>query len=55
MEILEHFQHLEFSREFYVAMAAIVLHVANYNITAHLEYHTRIFTKVQIFIFYQIT
>eukprot|EP01112_Ceratiomyxa_fruticulosa_P024095 TRINITY_DN957_c0_g1_i1.p1 TRINITY_DN957_c0_g1~~TRINITY_DN957_c0_g1_i1.p1 ORF type:complete len:203 (-),score=31.35 TRINITY_DN957_c0_g1_i1:36-644(-) len=29
-----------------VAAAVIVLHVANYNLTAHLEYHTRIFTKL---------
>ena len=31
---------------FYVAAAAIVLHVANYNATAQLEHKTRIFTKV---------
>ncbi|KAI9094996.1 phospholipid methyltransferase-domain-containing protein [Phlyctochytrium arcticum] len=30
----------------YVAMAAIALHVANYNITAFLEHHTRILTKI---------
>ncbi|TPX72322.1 hypothetical protein SpCBS45565_g00532 [Spizellomyces sp. 'palustris'] len=30
----------------YIAAAAIVLHVANYNLTAQLEYHTRIFTKI---------
>ncbi|KAI9001710.1 phospholipid methyltransferase-domain-containing protein [Gaertneriomyces semiglobifer] len=30
----------------YVAAAAIVLHVANYNLTARLEHSTRIFTKI---------
>lgn len=30
----------------YIGIAAIVLHVLNYNITAQLEYHTRIFSKI---------
>ncbi|KAJ3079810.1 hypothetical protein HK102_003497 [Quaeritorhiza haematococci] len=30
----------------YVGIAVIILHVLNYNITARLEYHTRIFTKI---------
>ena len=29
------------------AIFASLLHVANYNATAHLEYNTRIFTKVK--------
>lgn len=31
------------------AIVASVLHVSNYNATAHLEYHTRIFTKVNYY------
>lgn len=34
---------------FGIAVLAIILHVANYNATAHLEYNTRIFTKVMNF------
>ncbi len=34
---------------FVAALAAIVIHVANYNITAHLEFNTRIFTNVIIY------
>ena len=35
--------------EFFIAVSAIVLHVANYNITAQIEYYTHIFTKVYYF------
>jgi methylene-fatty-acyl-phospholipid synthase len=34
------------THEFIIAIAAIVLHVLNYNFTARLEHHTRIFTKI---------
>lgn len=37
--------------EFFIAVSAIVLHVANYNITAQIEYYTHIFTKVYYIIF----
>jgi hypothetical protein len=32
--------------EFWVAVVAIILHVANYNLTAQYEFKTRFFTKV---------
>jgi len=36
------------TKEFYVALFWIILHVTHYNVTAHLEHKTRIFTKVII-------
>lgn len=37
---------MSFGGTFCTAAAGIILHVANYNATAHLEHNTRVFTKI---------
>jgi len=49
-ELLPSFKSIDSS---IIAALAIGLHVAEYNATAHLEYHTRIFTKVGLHYFYK--
>jgi len=48
MDLYNHVMSLILSSQqsFLIAVAAIVLHVVNYNSTAHLEYNTRFFTKI---------
>ena len=44
--MLTNSQKMQFSPEFAAATWAILLHVANYNLTAQIEHYTRIFTKI---------